>query len=386
MKTRGRLPNLTQYERLGIDCEFNLADGHAHQFQDRVQQLIIQQLPLLFSESERHSQWDLEQEFQRRFYGLAGQSTAIDRPHTLLCQSASMSIDLVAAFLSARGTPVGLLQPCFDNLSGILRRRGAALRPVAERELTGPGLERLLGPSGPGALFLTLPNNPTGFALSEPEFVHLVQRCAATRTLVVVDWTFRFYGDYERWDQYAILERSGVSYLCVEDTGKTWPTLEMKCSILATSRDLHESLYELHNDMLLNVSPFVLHLMSRYLEDSGRRGLEATVRRLVRRNRAVLRRTLAGTVLAPAQPAPTISVEWTHIISPTLTALDVVRLLGEAGVGILPGDHFYWDDPAIGSRYVRFALARDPAVFAAACARMRAVLIADSLPQRTGAA
>ncbi|NEC86173.1 aminotransferase class I/II-fold pyridoxal phosphate-dependent enzyme [Streptomyces sp. SID12501] len=386
MKAPVRLPNLTQYEHLAVDCEFNLADGHAHQLQDSAQQLIIRRLPSLFSESERYPQRNLEQEFQRRFYELAGQPTAADRPHTLLCQSASMSIDLVAAFLSDRGTPVGLLQPCFDNLPGILRRRGAVLCPVAERELAGPGLERLFGPRGPAALFLTLPNNPTGFALREPEFTHLAQRCAATGTVLVIDWTFRFYGAYERWDQYAVLERSGVSYLCVEDTGKTWPTLDLKCSILATSRDLYEPLCELHNDMMLNVSPFVLHLLTRYLEDSVRRGLEATVRRLVRDNRAVLRRTLEGTVLTPAEPDPTISVEWACIDSPALTALDVVRLLGDVGVGILPGDHFYWDDPATGSRYVRFALARDPAMFAAACARMRAVLIIGSLQQRTGAA
>lgn len=386
MKASVRLPNLTQYEHLGIAREFNLADGHAHQFQDPAQQRIIRRLPLLFAESGTRPQRDLEREFRRRFYGLAGQSSAVGRPYTLLCHSASTSIDLVAAFLSGRGMPVGLLRPCFDNLPGILRRRGAVLQPVAEPELTGPGLERLLGPGGPGALFLTLPNNPTGFELGEREFTQLAERCAATGTILVIDWTFRFFGNYERWDQYAVLDRSGASYLCIEDTGKTWPTLDMKCSILAASEDLYGALYELHNDLLLNVSPFVLHLVTRYLEDSGRRGLEATARRLIRDNRAVLRRALEGTVLAAAEADRTISVEWARIDSPALTALDVVGLLGSAGVGILPGDHFHWDDPTAGSRFVRFALARDPAVFAAACARVRAALGACSPLHRTGAA
>ncbi|GAA3838408.1 aminotransferase class I/II-fold pyridoxal phosphate-dependent enzyme [Streptomyces phyllanthi] len=380
------LPNLTQYEHLGIECEFNLADGHAHQFQDPAQQLIVRQLPSLFAESERRPLRDLEEEFRLAFYGLAGQPTAADRRRTLLCQSASQSIDLVAAFLSAQGTQVGLLRPCFDNLPGILRRRGALLRPVAEHDLTGPGLERLLGEGGLGALFVTLPNNPTGFTLTEPEFARLVQRCATAGTLLVIDWTFRFHTGCERWDQYAVLENSGVSYLCVEDTGKTWPTLDMKCSILAASEDLYGPLYELHNDLLLNVSPFVLRLVTRYLQDSAERGLEATVRWLVRENRAVLRRGLRGTVLAPAGPVATISVEWMRIGSPVLSALDVVGLLADAGVGILPGDHFHWEDPQTGSRYVRFALARDPAVFAAACARARAALVAAALPRREGAA
>ncbi|MHC3468138.1 pyridoxal phosphate-dependent aminotransferase [Streptomyces sp. 7R007] len=380
------LPNLTQYEHLGLACEFNLADGHAHQFQDPFQQRIVSRLPVLFAESERTPQREIEKEFRYRFYGLAGQPTARDAGHTLLCQSASQSIDLVAAFLAARGTRVGLLSPCFDNLPGLLRRRGTALSPVAERDLTGPGLDRLLGPDRPGALFLTLPNNPTGFTLTRAGFARLAQRCAATGTLLVVDWTFRFHTAYERWDQYAVLNRSGVSYLCVEDTGKTWPTLDLKCSILATSADLYGPLFELHNDLLLNVSPFVLRLLTGYLEDSAARGLEATVRRPVRTNRTALNQALRGTVLTPVDPRGTISVAWAHVDDPGLGALDVVGLLAAEGVGILPGDHFHWDDTGAGSRYVRFALARDPALFAAACVRIRAALSAEPVPHGRGAA
>lgn len=380
------LPNLTQYERIGIDREFNLADGHAHQFQDPAQSRIIERLPALFAESERRGQRDLEKEFQRGFYGLAGQSSAINHPHTLLCYSASTSIDLVASFLSARRATVGLLSPCFDNLAGILGHRGVRLLPVGERQLSGAGLNRLLARGGMGALFLTLPNNPTGFTLGEEEFTQLARTCAAAGVVLVIDWTFRFFAAYEEWDQYAVLDRCGVSYLCIEDTGKTWPTLDMKCSALATSPDLYATLYELHNDLLLNVSPFVLHLMTHYLDDARQRGLDAAVRQLVRRNRDTLRRALDGSVLSPADADGTISVEWARIGSPALDALDVVALLGAAGVGILPGDHFHWDDPAVGSRHVRFALARDPSVFAAACERMGAVLPAADPVRQAGAA
>jgi aspartate/methionine/tyrosine aminotransferase len=373
MKASIGLPNLTQYERLGISREFNLADGHAHQLQDRAQRQIVRDFPALFAEGESRRQEDVEREFQERFYAVAGQLSAVGHPYTLLCHSASMSIDLVAAFLSGRGPAVGLLSPCFDNLPGILRRRGARLVPVAERDLAGPGLERLLS-GGLGALFLTLPNNPTGFVLDEAGFTRVAERCAAVGTVLVVDWTFRFFESLERWDQYAVLARSGVSFLCVEDTGKTWPTLDLKCSVVACSPDLHGALYELHNDLLLNVSPFVLRVLTRYLEDSGRRGLDLTVRRLVGRNRAVLRAALEGSGLSPVAAAPAISVEWVRVEPQSLTSLDVVALLGGAGVAVLPGDHFHWDAPQAGSRFVRFALARDGALFAAACARVRSVL------------
>ena len=62
----------------------------------------------LFAESGTRPQRDLEGEFQRRFYGLAGQSSAADRPYTMLCHSASTSIDLVAAFLSITGVAIAI--------------------------------------------------------------------------------------------------------------------------------------------------------------------------------------------------------------------------------------------------------------------------------------
>lgn len=368
-----RLANLTQYERIGLGHEFNLADGHAHQFDDREQCKILDRLPALYAESALLRQHDVETRFQTAFYQLAGQFSAAPKRHTVLCYSASLSIDIIAALLGSRNMSVGLLQPCFDNLPAILRGRGVPLVPVAEEAVTAGRLGRRSRERF-DAVFLTLPNNPTGFTLDPPAFERLAQRCAATGTILIVDWTFRFFDRYERWDQYAVLDRCGVSYLCVEDTGKTWPTLDLKCSILAASPDLYPAVAELHNDLLLNVSPFTLRLLTEYVDDASNRGLDTTIRRLIRTNRTVLRQALRDTVLVAGDPDRTISVEWARIASDTVRSLDVVAALGDAGIGALPGDHFYWHDPDVGSRYVRFALARDTSVFAAAAHRLRAVL------------
>ncbi|MGW5254721.1 aminotransferase class I/II-fold pyridoxal phosphate-dependent enzyme [Streptomyces sp. NPDC004012] len=378
-----RLPNLTQYERIAFDREVNLADGHAHQRGDAAQREITRRLPDLYEKSELSRQQDVEDVFKETFYRLAGQHSAIRHPHALLCYSASLSIDLVGAFLANAGIRAGLLQPCFDNLAALLVRRGVALTPVSEESVTGPHLARLLaGADAPGALFLTLPNNPTGFTLDAADFRRVVDICAATGTLLVIDWTFRFFGRGELWDQYAVLDRSGVSYLCIEDTGKTWPTLDVKCSILATSADVHEGLVELHNDVLLNVSPFVLTFLTAYLDDSARRGLDASVRRLIRINRRALHRALDGSVLEPGAAERTISVEWIRIAAESPSSLEVVELLGGLGIAVVPGDHFYWHDRDLGSRYIRIALARDPVLFARACAGLRDAV--RTLPQLRG--
>ncbi|MEV6843606.1 aminotransferase class I/II-fold pyridoxal phosphate-dependent enzyme [Actinoplanes sp. NPDC051411] len=362
------------YERVGLGKQFNLADGHAHQMQDPVQREIIRGLPTVFADGERTPQADLEASFQETFYRLAHQHRAIRHPRTLLCPSASQSIDLVAAFLGARRMSVGLLQPCFDNLAAMLTRRGVKLTAVSEASLRGERLAQTIAATAVDALFLVLPNNPTGFTLDPAGLQNLAERCAAAGKMLIVDWTFRFFDGQPAWDQYEMLDRSGVSYVCIEDTGKTWPTLELKCSILASSADVYGGLTAPHSDLLLNVSPFVLRLLVEYLADTERRGFERSVYHHIRSNRELLDDALRGSVLLPRRQGRLLSVEWVYVDSEHLSGLDVVRAFGADGIGILPGEHFFWGEPRLGAAYVRVALARDSVMFDSACRRMHDVI------------
>ncbi|MBM2618444.1 aminotransferase class I/II-fold pyridoxal phosphate-dependent enzyme [Actinoplanes sp. LDG1-06] len=365
--------NLTQYEWRGLGLPFNLADGHAHQLQDSAQREIVRRLPTIFADGERTRQADLEATYREAFYRLAGQHSALGRA-TLLCTSASQAIDLIACALARRGMSVTLLEPCFDNLATLLQRRQVRLAPVNEAALAPGRIAATVAGLRTDALFLTLPNNPTGFSLDPSVFEHLAHRCAAEGIVLIVDCTFRFFDARPAWDQYEILARSGVRFICVEDTGKTWPTLELKCGMLAASPELYPALVEPHNDMLLNVSPFVLRLLVEYLADSEQRGLDRTVRRHTRVNRAALREAMAGSILVPDGRSPEISVEWVRVEGAALTGREVVDVLAAAGIGALPGENFFWNEPGRGARHLRFALARDPVMFRSACLRLREVL------------
>jgi aspartate/methionine/tyrosine aminotransferase len=365
-----RYSNLTQYERDSLGRPFNLADGHARQYQDDHQLEICRRLPDLYRAGERISQLDVEGDFQAAFYGLAGQLSATGHPRALLCTSASLATDLVATFFGHAQLSVGLVQPCFDNLAAIMRRRGVRMTPLSEAELLAPEPGR---PST-DALFVALPNNPTGFVLDRAEFADLAARCARRGQILILDWTFRFFSSLDQWDQYAILEQTGVSYLCIEDTGKTWPSLDLKCSMLAASADLFPHVADIHSDVLLNVSPFTLLLLLEYMQDSGRRGLDLSVRRPVDVNRRRLRKALRESVLAPIGGQAAISVEWVRIDSDEIDSTYVVDLLAHAGIGILPGDLFFWAHPWRGREYIRFALARDPATFDTVCHRIEGMI------------
>ncbi|UUZ91064.1 aminotransferase class I/II-fold pyridoxal phosphate-dependent enzyme [Paenibacillus sp. P25] len=311
-----RLPNLTRYESIGINRAYNVADGHAHQPQTAGQRQIVSRLPELFYDAEAARQSELEGEFRRLFYGLAGQHSAAGLPRTLFCYSASLSTDLIATYLAAHGLTAALLHPCFDNLATILRRRKVELTPLYERELAFDRLEETWASLQADAVFLTLPNNPTGFELSPEAWERVVKLCKQYDKLLIVDCTFRFFSRNPFWDQYESLEREGVRYLLVEDTGKTWPTQDLKCSILAMSSDLYEDVLELHNDILLNVSPIILRVLIEYLKDTQEKGLASVIWETIDRNRGRLREAIKSSCLHVENPGSAISVEWPRITDP----------------------------------------------------------------------
>jgi aspartate/methionine/tyrosine aminotransferase len=250
------------------------------------------------------------------------------------------------------------------------------LMPVHEEDLTLERLEDTFAGLTTNAVFVTLPNNPTGFEMSRDEWERLVHLCKKHEKILIVDCTFRFFSRNPSWDQYELLEHSKVSYLMVEDTGKTWPTQDLKCSILSMSEDLAEDVLELHNDILLNVSPFILKLLIEYLKDTKQEGLETAIWDPIDRNRIMLRETLrSSSGLLVNNPNSTISVEWLRIQNGDIRSVDLVNRLHGVGLGVLPGDHFYWGAKEQGERFIRIALARNPLMFAEACTLLKSALL-----------
>jgi aspartate/methionine/tyrosine aminotransferase len=196
-----------------------------------------------------------------------------------------------------------------------------------------------------------------------------VRFCVDHDKVLLIDQCFASFAladkNVDRFDVYRLLEESGVTYLIIEDTGKTWPIQDAKCAMLTTSDDIREDVYNLHTSVLLNVSPFVLNMVSHYIEDSIDDSL-ASVGDIIARNREVARTGLDGTVLEYIEPVVNVSVAWFRITDPDLTATRLQQILQESDVYVLPGTYFYWNQPARGERYVRLALARDPGLFAQA--------------------
>jgi aspartate/methionine/tyrosine aminotransferase len=218
------------------------------------------------------------------------------------------------------------------------------------------------------AICLVTPNNPTGKLLSQDNLRYLVRFCKKHRKLLILDNCFRAYlPGHLIYDQYKILLEADIDYFLIEDTGKTWPTAEIKAPFFAISRTrgLFQRIYDIYTDFLLHISPVGIKLMHQFIRLSQQDDL-ASIRDIVSVNRRALTANLAGTFLTPCEH-PYISMAWLRIHH-SLSGCELKQILDAHAVFVLPGNHFYWSDCRQGEKYIRIALVRDADTFAEAAA------------------
>ncbi len=366
--------DLTQHEVDALKFTYNLADAHTHQSQSATQKNIVAQLPDLWYQTEQTKQHELDMHFAQAFFAFRNQPSALDgNHHPLLTYASSISIAVVGNYLAQKNFTVALIEPCFDNLHDIFKHLGVHMVRLDEAWLHSEEmyalLEKHLGDVD--AIMIVDPNNPTGTSLfSESEgFETLVRFALEKNKLLIFDFCFSLYmtGDprIKTVDVYKSLRTSGIRFVTIEDTGKIWPTQDVKASILSCSDDLYTDIYNIHSSYLLNVSPFALAVLTAYITDSKQDAF-ASIASLLKTNREMAVQALAGSILEPQAPQVNVSVLWCKITDPTLDATTLQQILQEAGVYVLPGTYFYWHSPQNGQRYIRIALARDAAMFGAA--------------------
>jgi aspartate/methionine/tyrosine aminotransferase len=364
--------NLTQYETKGLAYYYNLADAHTHQRQSATQDIIITRLPELFRDAENRKQPDLDRALVEAYHRLSFQYRAIEVGGTLICYSASLAMEIVANYLRRHHLSTALIEPTFDNIADILKRHEIHLEPLSDGLLNTEDFIAALADFKTEAILLTLPNNPTGTFLTKERFQLLVNFCVEQSKLLIIDTCFRLFEPSFCYDQYQILQDAGARYIVMEDTGKVWPTLDLKVGFLNSSKDIQSELEDIHTDLLLNVSPFILRLLLEYCADSKADNFQS-IRRLIENNRAFLRSQISDCKLALAYEHSHISVELLKISS-LISAKDIQSYLASHGIFVLPGTYFYWNSPHLGDSFIRIALARDPKMFQEAVLAMTTAL------------
>lgn len=365
---------LTRIEWVALMTEHNLADGHARQGTTGELGGVVDRLPSIYRAAEAHRQADVQNDFERLFFRAAGQPSVLERSEKPLHHySSSMSIEIVANHLRIEQLRVGLLNPTFDNIPDILKRHGVPLVPVPETVFSDPAAIDCWDSFD--ALFLVVPNNPTGCDPGPGAVERIALECRRRGVLLIIDFSFRFFSaELDTLDTYAFFERNDIDHIGIEDVGKVWPTLDMKLGSLVAGPRRHDALRAITDDMILNVSPFVFALIT----DAGRSGVVRDARSASVRNRAALVKQLAGGQVSVMEGGAGMSVAWLRLPD-GWDSTEVCEWLQERNIAVLPGRPFFWADPEQGARYLRIALMRPVESFEASVKAL-----ADALAQYGG--
>lgn len=362
---------LTSWEWEGLNNGYNIADGHAHHEQKHYKK-VVKKLSSLYLNAEKETQNQIQSDFEKAFFELAGQRSYRKLHRPLYQYACSISIEVVANYLRLKKMSVGLLHPTFDNLADILKRHHVKLKPIEEYMLYD--VNKYLKALRTDAIFLVCPNNPTGLELTKREFKNIVDFCKKENKLLILDQSFRFYSSYTTWDQYKTLIESGISFIVLEDTGKTWPTLELKLGITVCSNDIYDELNDINNDFVLNVSPFTFKLLTHYILAEGLEAGKLKARRIVNENRSYLLSKLENTPITVVNPKSSLSVVWVKLPK-GWKGSELAAWLANKNIHVLPGFPFYWNDHRKGESFIRVALLRPTSVFKKAAEDLRNQLL-----------
>jgi enduracididine biosynthesis enzyme MppP len=364
--------NLTQFEYLALNSPLNLSDGHARQRLTPGQARIVDELPELWADAVKRPVEEVERAAHRAYFELLGQHSypAADG-RVLSCYSSSVAMEIFARSLATGADAIALVHPTFDNIPDILRGVGLRLVPLEEEDLHGDTIADELFEQV-GCVFVTTPNNPTGKVLPQERLRALAERCARHNVVLTLDTSFRGFDTRAHYDHYAVLAESGCRWVVIEDTGKLWPTLELKIGWLVSSANVGLPIAKVYSDILLGVSPLVMLMITRLCEDAAGGGL-LELHEFIATNRAVLRGELNG-VPGVTFPDPESRASVERVDLGDREALEVWSALREHNVFALPCQQFHWARPEEGERMLRIALSRQTSAVAQAARALRAVL------------
>lgn len=350
------LANLTAMEvdaLTDVDGGLNLTDGHARLALSEQQAAIIARVPEMFAEASRRPFPELEQAAHRTFLSAVGQHSApVGTGRILSCYSSTLATDIVARALPA-GATIAVLHPTFDNIADLFTTRGLKLVPLQE--------QALLAQDWPGppvsAIVITHPNNPTGLVTPPGHLRSLAEHAVRNGQMVIVDASFRGQVRAAQYDTYAVLDAAGADWIVIEDTGKLWPTHELKIGMLAYSERTTLPIERAFSESLLAASPVVLQLVKALAEDWIDGGYERA-RALIERNRETVRAAAARVGLRLADADSEISVARIELPADGPHSGLLYKDMVARGVHVLPCAPFHWADPESGERFIRLSLAR----------------------------
>ncbi|MCH2231150.1 MAG: aminotransferase class I/II-fold pyridoxal phosphate-dependent enzyme [Crocinitomicaceae bacterium] len=350
--------SLTEFEVKGLSKKYSFADGHAYQDIPKAFKDTFDQLSSIWQKSIKESHATLEDNFKTKFGQLMGSNALINHNCFSICPTASNSIDITGAWLSSKGYKTGLIEPSFDNIYLLFKRRGVDVFPIPENDfLDIVTLRERVRENGLNCLALVSPNNPTGFKLSKEEFRELSNFCKEENLMLVLDTTFRFFAN-EVYDEYSIILHDNIDFVVIEDTGKTFPTLDLKVSLMVYSNSITREMRLLYEEIYLCTSKISLSLLSELVTITHRVGWDEIIWNDLNFRKQKLIEAVEGTGLKIVESSGrcNLPVVWLSTEDTQLTGLELYEFLEQYDLFVLPGRMFYWNSPSANQYFIRMSL------------------------------
>lgn len=369
--------NLTELEVFGLSAQYNLADGHSYISAEKHFNTVLSELPALWRSAIEVPIPEMEKLFKNKFAEYFGLDGLRQHANFSICPTASNSIDIVGAWARSMNYKVGLVEPTFDNLAQLLRRREVEIEAIPEVVFTDLGiLDGLIQDKKLDVLFMVNPNNPTGFVVDAVMMRNVVELCHHHNLVLVLDTSFRFCHQ-SQIDEYELLIDRGLSFIILEDTGKQWPTLDAKASILSYSEDLQHAIRAIYEELYLCCSNFSLRVIIEFIDATLKKGGLPYIHSIIEKNIEIARSELSGTLvdIESLHPDSIMAVMWLNIERTGLSDLELTEYLASYGVAVLPGRYFYWGSHyTAGHNRIRIALMKPDEQFAFSISRLKQAL------------
>ncbi len=366
-----RFRNITEreYSALASPNVVNLADAHVRWAPSAAEAIVIAILGDAWRNAAETPYTSLERMAWSSYASLARQSILrqYDDGRCFTCYASSVATDLAAAILrDARYTTAFISHPTFDNIPDLFRRRGFRVHSHGEQEWAA-GQHPEVGGRGATVWVIVTPNNPTGVTCNEEAIRQLAKAARENDACLVFDTSFRLFNGDALYDIYSVLEEEDPDWIVLEDTGKLFPSLDLKIGGLVVCQRFRDKARLIWSELILNVSPVSLAVVARFstthANDSG-----ASLRTRVLNNRAIVTDIFKATD-TPLQGESSMPVEMVSI--GTHDADSFTELLADQySVAVVPASSFFWDAPEHGRHRIRVALARDPDVLIAGTTRV----------------
>lgn len=370
--------NLTELEVFGLSVKYNLADGHSYISAKSHFEEVLEGLPALWELAVKTPIPAMELIFKNKFAHYFGLNGLVGHRHFSVCPTASNSIDIVGAWARSMAYTIGLVEPTFDNIAQLLRRREVNLEAIPEgmfADLTA--LEKMVCDKKLDALFMVNPNNPTGFVVDAMRMSEVIEMCRRHNVVLILDTSFRFC-HRSTIDEYALLIDSGVPFIILEDTGKQWPTLDTKASLLSYSEELALGIRNIYEELYLCSSNFSLSVIGGFIDATVAKGGLAYMQSVVEQNLQIAKTALNDSLVTVEgiESDSIMSVLWLNIERTGCTDIELAQYLSTYDVAVLPGRYFYWNShEACGHNHIRIALMKSAEKFGLSVLRLKKALV-----------